>query len=70
MELKDTLKADLANYEKQIQDKKQKISELNVEIRKLEAEVNLFNGAMQQCVKLLNAMEPSEVVDSADPKAD
>jgi chromosome segregation ATPase len=70
MELKDTLKADLANYEKQIQEKKQKISELNVEIRKLEAEVNLFNGAMQQCVKLLNAMEPSEVVDGAEPKAD
>lgn len=62
MSMTETLKADIANYEKQIQEKKVKFQELKTQMTQLEAEINLFNGAMQQCVKLLNMQTDSENV--------
>lgn len=62
MSMTETIKADIANYEKQIQEKKVKFQELKTQMTQLEAEINLFNGALQQCVKLLNMQNDAEDV--------
>lgn len=62
----ESLNADIEKYTAAINEKRQEIANAQEAIRKMDAEAVLFNGALQQCQKMLAELtgEKVEEVDS------
>jgi len=62
----ESLNADIEKYTAAINEKRQEIANAQEAIRKMDAEAVLFNGALQQCQKMLTELtgEKVEEVDS------
>jgi len=53
MSLKEKIQNDLETYQKAIVEKRERLQQLRNAIAQAEAEINLYNGAIQQCERLL-----------------
>jgi predicted nucleic acid-binding Zn-ribbon protein len=53
MSLKAKIQNDLETYQKAIVEKRERLQQLRNAIAQPEAEINLYNGAIQQCERLL-----------------
>ena len=65
----ESINADIEKYTKAINDKRQQIAEAQEAIRKMDAEAVLFNGALQQCQKMLAELT-GEKVEEVDTEAE
>jgi len=59
----ESIKADIEKYETAISEKRKQINDAQEAIRKLDAEAVLFNGALQQCQKMLAEVTGEKVED-------
>jgi predicted nucleic acid-binding Zn-ribbon protein len=53
MSLTEKIQNDLETYQKAIVEKRERLQQLRNAIAQAEAEINLYNGAIQQCERLL-----------------
>lgn len=68
-EIQDSLKSDIEQYKKTIEQNKAKLEEYRRASSNLQAEITLLSGALQQAEKILNEMSKGELVD-AEPKVE
>lgn len=57
----ESLNADIEKYTAAINEKRQEIANAQEAIRKMDAEAVLFNGALQQCQKMLAELTSDKV---------
>lgn len=65
----ESINADIEKYTNAINEKRQQIAEAQEAIRKMDAEAVLFNGALQQCQKMLAELT-GEKVEEVDTEAE
>jgi len=70
MSLKQKIQNDLDTYQKAIVEKRERLQQLRNAIAQAEAEINLYNGAIQQCERLLKDDEDGAADGDAKPDAE
>lgn len=70
MSLKEKIQNDLETYQKAIVEKRERLQQLRNAIAQAEAEINLYNGAIQQCERLLKDDEDGAAVGESKPEAE
>lgn len=70
MSLKQKIENDLDTYQKAIVEKRERLQQLRNAIAQAEAEINLYNGAIQQCERLLKDDEDGAADGDAKPDAE
>lgn len=71
MSLTEKIQNDLETYQKAIVEKRERLQQLRNAIAQAEAEINLYNGAIQQCERLLkNEEEDGAAEGDAKPEAE
>ena len=70
MSLKAKIQNDLETYQKAIVEKRERLQQLRNAIAQAEAEINLYNGAIQQCERLLKDDEDGAAVGGTKPDAE
>lgn len=70
MSLKQKIQNDLETYQKAMVEKRERLQQLRTAIAQAEAEINLYNGAIQQCERLLKDDEDGAADGDAKPDAE
>jgi septal ring factor EnvC (AmiA/AmiB activator) len=70
MSLKAKIQNDLETYQKAIVEKRERLQQLRNAIAQAEAEINLYNGAIQQCERLLKDDEDGAADGASKPDAE